>query len=228
MQFFDHGHLDIARQNLNRGRYEAAFDIFFDLAVHDLDPEAQFALTKMCFDGHLDADQIRRLFEWMNSNSSVGNGYALFNVGLMYERGMGEIKQDYKTAVEYYEKAIKEEVVDAYCNLGNIYALGLGEEQGIVRDVPRGIQFLAKGAEEGSRQAAYTLGCLYEKGEYIPQNHSKACYYLVLATLAGHDQAHRVLIIFQHTNKGNYNKEFDDAEHQYGKIQNMRKLYKCL
>jgi uncharacterized protein len=146
----------------------------------------------------------------------------------MYERGMGEIKQDYKTAVEYYEKAIKEEVVDAYCNLGNIYALGLGEEQGIVRDVPKGIQFLAKGAEEGSRQAAYTLGCLYEKGEYIPQNHSKACYYLVLATLAGHDQAHRVLIIFQHTNKGNYNKEFDDAEHQYGKIQNMRKLYKCL
>ena len=228
MQFFDNARLDIARQNLNRGRYQAAFEIFYELAVHDLDEEAQFALTKMCFDGHLDAEQIAKLFEWVNANSSLGNGYAHFNVALMHERGMGGIKQDYKTAVEYYEKAIKEDVVDAYCNLGNIYALGLAEEQGIPRNMYKGIQYLAKGAEEGSRQAAYTLGCLYEKGEFIPQDHRKACYYLVLATLAGHDQAHRVLIIFQHTNKGDYNKEFDEAELQYGRIKNMRRLYKCL
>jgi hypothetical protein len=81
MQFFDNARLDIARSNLNKGRYEAAFEIFFELAVQDLDQEAQFALTKMCFDGHLDTEQIHKLFEWMNSNSSIGNGYALFNVG---------------------------------------------------------------------------------------------------------------------------------------------------
>jgi hypothetical protein len=34
--------------------------------------------------------------------------------------------------------------------------------------------------------------------------------------------------MFQHANKGNYNLEFDAAEVQYGKIQNMRKLYRCL
>jgi hypothetical protein len=98
----------------------------------------------------------------------------------------------------------------------------------IPRDIFKGAAYLAKGAEEGRRQAAYTLGCLYEKGEYIPQDHKKACYYLVLATLQKHDQAHRVLIMFQHANKGNYDKEFDAAEAQYGKIQNMRTLYKCL
>ena len=224
----DSARLDIATMNLNKGRYEAAFEIFYDLATNDLDQEAQFALTKMCFDGHLDVEQISKLFTWVNSNSSLGNGYAYFNIGLMHERGMGEIKQNYKTAIEYYEKAIKEEVLDAYCNLGNIYALGLGEAQGIKRDTPKAVSYLAKGAEEGSRQAAYTLGCLYEKGEYIPQDHKKACYYLVLATLAGHEQAHRVLIMFQHANKGNFNLEFDAAENQYGKIQNMRRLYKCL
>ena len=182
----------------------------------------------MCFDGHLDAEQITKLFEWVNSNSSLGNGYAHFNVALMYERGMGDIKQNYKTAIEYYEKAIKEEVADAYCNLGNIYALGLGEEQGIPRDIYKGVDLLSKGAEEGSRQSAYTLGCLYEKGEYIPQDHKKACYYLVLAKLAKHDQAHRILILFQHSNKANYNKEFDTAEQQYWRIENMRRIYKCL
>ena len=225
---FDNSRLDIASLNLRKGRYDAAFEIFFELATVDLDQEAQFALTKMCFDGHLDPEQINQLFTWVNSNSSLGNGYAHFNVGLMHERGMGEVKQSFKTAIEYYEKAIKEDVYDAYCNLGNIYALGLGEEQGIPRDIFKGAAYLAKGAEEGSRQAAYTLGCLYEKGEYIPQDHKKACYYLVLATLQKHDQAHRVLIMFQHANKGNYDKEFDAAEAQYGKIQNMRTLYKCL
>ena len=225
---FDNSRLDIATLNLRKGRYAAAFEIFFELAVNEFDQEAQFALTKMCFDGHLDAEQIHKLFTWVNSNSSLGNGYAHFNVGLMHERGMGEIKQDYKTAIEYYEKAVKEEVHDAYCNLGNIYALGLGEEQGIPRDIFKGIAYLAEGAQEGSRQAAYTLGCLYEKGEYIPQDHKKACYYLVLATLQKHDQAHRVLIMFQHANKGNFDPEFDAAEAQYGKIQNMRKLYRCL
>ena len=225
---FDHSRLDIATMNLNKGRYDSAFDIFYDLAVNDLDQEAQYALTKMCFDGHLDPEQINKLFSWVNSNSSLGNGYAHFNVGLMHERGLGSIPQNFKIAIEYYEKAISEEVHDAYCNLGNIFALGLAEKEGVPRDINKGIGYLAKGAEEGSRQAAYTLGCLYEKGEFIPQDHKRACYYLVLATLAKHEQAHRVLIMFQHANKGNYSKEFDAAEYQYGKIQNMRRLYKCL
>jgi hypothetical protein len=69
----------------------------------------------MCLDGHLDAEQINKLFTWVNSNSSLGNGYI-----------------------------------------------------------------------------------------------------------------HRVLIMFQYANKGNYDLEFDAAEAQYGKIQNMRKLYRCL
>ena len=71
MQFFDNARLDIARQNLNRGRYQAAFEIFYELAVHDLDEEAQFALTKMCFDGHLDAEQIAKLFEWVKDRKST-------------------------------------------------------------------------------------------------------------------------------------------------------------
>jgi hypothetical protein len=70
---FDNSRLDIASLNLRKGRYDAAFEIFFDLAVNDLDQEAQFALTKMCFDGHLNPEQINKLFTWVNSNSSLGN-----------------------------------------------------------------------------------------------------------------------------------------------------------
>lgn len=220
--------LELAQLNLNRGRNDAAFDIFMDLAQNELSDDATYGLTKMCWDGKLTVEQIELFYAFQNANSSLGNGYALFNVGLMHEKGMGKIKQDYKTAVQYYEKAIKEEVHDAFCNLGSIYVLGTGMEQGVARNVELGAQYLTKGAEEGSRQCAYTLGSLYGKGEFIVQDLNKAFYFLTLAALAKHDQAHRVLHIFQHAHKGNYSKEFDAAEVQYWKIEGTRRLYRCI
>jgi hypothetical protein len=35
-------------------------------------------------------------------------------------------------------------------------------------------------------------------------------------------------ILFQHAYKGNYVQEFDAAERQYSKIQNIRFTYKCI
>ena len=220
--------IELGQLNLDRGRNDAAFEIFMDLAQNELNDDANYALTKMCWDGKLSTEQIELFYSFQNSASSLGNGYALFNVGLMHENGLGMIKQDYKVAVQYYEKAIKAEVHDAYCNLGNIYVLGTGMAQGVPRDIERGAQLLAKGAEEGSRQAAYTLGGLYGKGEFITQDLNKAFYYLTLAALAKHDQAKRVLHIFQHAHKGDYSREFDAAEAQFWKIENMRRLYKCI
>ena len=168
-------------------------------------------------------------YELQNSHSSYGNGYALYNVGLMHERGLGKVKQDYKIAVEYYKKAIKEEVHDAYCNLGNIYALGLVWSKGFPEIFQRDLNCLTVGAESGSRQSAYTLGSLYGKGEFIPQDNSKAVYFLTLAAKMGHEQAKRVLIIFAHAHPGeNFDAEFDAANVAFGKIDNMRRLYKCI
>ena len=182
----------------------------------------------MTFDGHLESEQMEKFYELQNGHTSLGNGYELFNVGLMHERGLGKVPQSYKTAVEYYLRAVKEEVKDAFCNLGNIYALGLGMEQGVHRDVELGIKYLTIGAEEGSRQCAYTLGSLYGKGEFIPLDLKKSFYFLSLAALQGHDQAKRVLHIFVHSHKENYDAQMEAAELQLGKIQNLRLLYKCV
>jgi TPR repeat protein len=226
---YNSGALELGRMNLEKGKVDVAFDIFIDLAKNDLDEDALYMLTRMTFDGQLNPEQIEVFYELQNSHSSYGNGYALYNVGLMHERGLGKVKQDIKIAVEYYKKAIKEEVHDAYCNLGNIYALGSGMEQGIPRDVMKGIELLTTGAEAGSRQSAYTLGSLYGKGEFIPQDNSKAVYFLTLAAKMGHEQAKRVLIIFAHANAGkNFDAEFDAANFTFGKIENMRRLYKCI
>jgi TPR repeat protein len=224
----DQSRLDLGQLNVERGSYSAAFDIFYGLAKDRASEDALYALTKLCFDGRLNPEQINTLFTFQNSNSSLGNGYAHFNVGLMFERGMGDVKQDYKTAVEYYEKAIKEEVLDAYCNLGNIYILGTGIAHGVVPNQEKGIALLKKGAEEGSRQAAFTLGSLYATGDIIEQDLKQGYLYLTLAAFAKHDQAKRVLLIFEHAHPGNYREEFDTAQQQYWKIENMRRLYKCV
>jgi hypothetical protein len=52
---------------------------------------------------------------------------------------------------------------------------------------------------------------------------------LALAAKMGHEQAKRVLIIFAHAHKGeNFDTEMDEANVAFGKIENMRKLYKCI
>ena len=137
-----YGAIDLAQLNMQRGKYEVAFDILYDSAVNDQNDDALFLLTKMTFDGNLNSEQMEKFYELQNGHTSLGNGYALFNVGLMHERGLGKVPQSYKIAVEYYQKAIKEEVKDAFCNLGNIYALGLGMEQGVPRNVDLGIKYL--------------------------------------------------------------------------------------
>ena len=74
--------------------------------------------------------------------------------------------------------------MDAYCNLGSIYLLGTGMEQGVPRNVERGAELLAVGANEGSRRCAYTLGSLYGKGEFIAQDLKKAFYFFDLSGIS--------------------------------------------
>jgi len=223
-----YGAIELGQLNMQKGKFDVAFDILYDAAVNDQSDDAVFLMTKMVFDGNLPPETMGKFYEFQNGHTSAGNGYALFNVGLMHERGLGSLPQSYKIAIEYYQKAIKEEVKDAYCNLGDILALGLGMEQGIKRDVELGVEYLSIGAAEGSRQCAYTLGSLYGKGDFIPLDLKKSFYYLSLAAFQGHDQAKRILHIFVHTHKENYDAQMDAAQLQYGKILNMRQLYKCL
>jgi TPR repeat protein len=220
--------IELGELNLRQGKNDVAFDIFFELAQFELSADAQFALMKMCSDGLLKTDQAESLMTWLNRESGRGNGYADYNVGLIHEQGVIGGKPDYKKAVEFYTKAIKEEVHDAFCNLGNIYITGVGAAQGVLRDIDKGAELLAKGAELGSRQAAYTLGSHYGKGEIIQADYRKAFFYLTLASLALHDQAKRILLIMQHSVKEDFSEELERAQHLHAKIQNMRQLYKLL
>ncbi len=117
-------------------------------------------------------------------------------------------------AVRYYERAIEEEIPDAFANLGQILITGAGEPWGIKKDVIRGIELLERGVEVGSRHCAYTLGCIYVDGKGVAANERKAAYYLAIAYLAKHEHAHRLLILLQQTSKLNFSAEIGAAKKQ--------------
>ena len=200
--------------NLARGRYDSAFDQYFEAFTQELCEEAQKRLTSMTLEGLLKPDQIERLFQYHNSFDSHRNGIASFNVGLMYEQGLGGAKQDLSVAAQYYEKAIEQGIPDAHANLGQILISGSGVPWGVQKNLSRGIALLEQGVERGSRHCAYTLGCMYKSGDLILVDDRRAAYYLAIASLAKHEHAQRLLILLQQTARSNFEAEIGAARKQ--------------
>jgi hypothetical protein len=65
------GSLEIGQGNLDRGRNEAAFEIFMDLVQNELSDDALYALTKMCWDGKLNAEQIEKFYEQNHKSQAL-------------------------------------------------------------------------------------------------------------------------------------------------------------
>ena len=206
--------LEAGDMNFARGRYEAAFDQYLEALTQELCEKAQKRLTSMVVEGLLSPEQLEKLFAHHNSMEVQRAGKSSFNVGLMYEHGVGALKPDLSIAAQYYEKAVQDGVADAYANLGQILITGSGESWGVKKDIKRGVELLETGVELGSRHCAYTLGCLFVDGKEIPANPRRGAYYLGVAYLAKHVHAHRVLILLQQTSKLDFSAEIGAAKKQ--------------
>ena len=77
----------------------------------------------------------------------MGDSGAYCNLGNMYDEGLG-VNQDYKKAVEYYQKACDLGDSGAYCNLGVMYSSGLG----VAVDKNKALQLYKKSCDMGNEQ----------------------------------------------------------------------------
>lgn len=73
------------------------------------------------------SDYAVALKEW-RPLAKRGNASSQFNLGLMYENGLG-VPQDHVQAVTWYRKAAEQGHADAANNLGSLYDKGLGVKQ---------------------------------------------------------------------------------------------------
>lgn len=97
-----------------------------------------------------------------------GDRDAQYQVGVMFERGMGVEKDDTKAA-EWYEKAAVQGHVDAQYNIAIMYASG----RGVTRNEPIAMMWLALAAKQGDKEARKLLLDLID-GKLAQENSASA------------------------------------------------------
>ena len=81
-----------------------------------------------------------------------GDADAQFNLGLMYEEGLG-VPQDYAEAVKWWRLSAEQDDAYAQFNLGVMY----DEGDGVPQDYAEAIRLWKLAAEQGDEEAQYNL-----------------------------------------------------------------------
>ncbi|MEY4524140.1 MAG: hypothetical protein RIR27_1216, partial [Pseudomonadota bacterium] len=58
-----YGAIELGQLNMQKGKFDVAFDILYDSAVNDQNDDAVFLMTKMCFDGNLSTEHMEKFYE---------------------------------------------------------------------------------------------------------------------------------------------------------------------
>ena len=109
-----------------------------------------------------------------------GNAEAQFNLGALYESGLG-VPKNLGDAAGWYVLAAAQGQVSAQYNLGVMYAEGRGVE----RDYTRAAEWLRRAAEQGHAKAQYNLAVLYQTGHGVPKDPDVARKWFAKAAASG-------------------------------------------
>lgn len=150
-------------------------------AQHDL------AALYVAGTGGVQRDYGRAVF-WFTKSAEKGMANAHYNLGVMYQQGLG-VPQDAAAALGWYEHAAQLGHPEAMYNLGIANIEGIGAE----RNISRGVAFFKQAANAGVSQAAYNLGVLYESNFIGPADLTKAAEWYQTAANEGHAEAKKSL-----------------------------------
>lgn len=118
-----------------------------------------------------DMDIKKRFKNYMKAAERDNNPAALYNLGLMYSRGAGNVvEQDKQKAAEFYERAAEQGNDKAQFNLALLYAKG----EGVPQDKAKAAELYEKAAEQGNPKAQSNLGLMYARGDGVEQNYERA------------------------------------------------------
>ncbi|MBR2207979.1 MAG: SEL1-like repeat protein [Synergistaceae bacterium] len=119
-------------------------------------------------------------FNVVMKRANLGNAEAQFQIGRMYANGDG-VKQDYKLAASWYEKAAKRSHPAAQNNLGVLYHDGKGVKQ----DYKKARRLYEKAAAQNYGFAFGNLGWMYQHGQGVDVNYKKAFEYYIRGAAQG-------------------------------------------
>lgn len=121
---------------------------------------------------------------YFEKSAELGSVNALFNIGYIYNSGLG-IQEDKKKAFYWYIKAALKGHVNAQFNCGAMYDGGIGTKT----DKVKALQWYEKAAEQGHIFAQYNCGNMYYYGSGAAKDLEKALYWYTKAAEQGDDKA---------------------------------------
>lgn len=122
-----------------------------------------------------------RAFELFSRAAGQGDPEAMFELGKLYEKGIGT-EQDVGKAVELYHRSAELGFVDAMNDLGFLYYQGAA---GLKRDQAKAIDYFLKAADQRHPQAMYNVASLIDDGEIKGKTERDAANYLYAALRSG-------------------------------------------
>jgi TPR repeat protein len=128
---------------------------------------------------YLDGQKLSKLMERSDPKAAT-------NIGWLYARGEGGVKQDYKEAMLWWKHAARSGYTPAMNNVGLMYANG----HGVDRDYEEAFKWWMRSAERGNPWAMNAVGDLYENGQGVPQSYENALAWYQEAAREGDALAH--------------------------------------
>ena len=116
--------------------------------------------------------------------AAKGDAHAQYELGFMYDRGLG-VHQDFKEAASWYRKAAEQGNASAQFYLGQAYDLG----KGVAPDYNEAAVWYRKAAEQGESLAQLNIGFLYEQGQGVQVDMVQAHKWYSLAAMSGNEIA---------------------------------------
>jgi len=123
---------------------------------------------------YLDNDKdYKSALKWINKAADKGYGYALYDLGRMYQEGLG-VDKNYTLAFDNYLKAAKLDIADAQAQVANLYSSGKGTGQ----DYKKAFDWLKKAARNEVQKSMVGLGMFYATGQGTEKDLIEARYWL--------------------------------------------------
>lgn len=113
-----------------------------------------------------------------------GNAAAQYNLGLLYQHGLG-VERQLAVAVKWYGLAAQNGDADAQTVIGDLYADGFWG----AKDYAKAVQWYRLAAEQGHAEGERKLGVLLAQGRGVTQDSSAAIMWLQRAVEQGDTEA---------------------------------------
>ena len=137
-------------------------------------------------------DYIAALSEF-RALAEQGNASAQFNVGSMYDNGLGVPEDDHQ-ALSWYRKAAMQELAPAQFTLGSLYYTGEGVPE---EDHHHAVFWFHSAALQDHVRAQYNLGVMHANGTGTPKDDVRAYAWFNLAAAQGDEEAAQARVTIQ-------------------------------